>query len=367
MAEVRATNVTALTMASSSAYRSVVSLVEVRTSIQESVRDAMERISWKDHLEKGRPTSLKVNLGWELFIPGSITAPWVVEGVIQTIRDWVGPIAIVESDQVLERIEVAYRKSGMPELVQRYGVSWVNMSYSDTTTVDVRDGVVFQRLELPRILLDTQVITIPVMKTHAKTEITGSIKNQWGCISKLRHNYHLVLSDALADINATVAPKMSVMDATIGLEGNGPKSGVPRIVNRVLASADIVALDAVQAHVMGLDPERIRHLQTCAARGIGTNNLEEIEVRSDEPVSRGMFHFKPADHNLVSKIEEGLRRSRWKWLFFDTPIFTLMLLGAKVWYLIWYYGVRGKRFWAAILRDPFYGPLWKRVLEKQKI
>jgi uncharacterized protein (DUF362 family) len=347
---------------------SAVSVVSVKESIQEAVREAMEMVSWKDHLERGKPTSLKVNLGWELFIPGSITSPWVVEGVIQTIRDWVGPISIVESDQVLERIEVAYRKSGMPELCRRYGVSWVNMSHGETRTVEVDRGVIFPKLELPTILLETQVVTIPVMKTHAKTGITGSVKNQWGCISKLRHNFHLVLSDALADINATVAPKLSVMDATVGLEGNGPKSGVPRIVNHVLASSDIVALDTVQATIMGLDPRTVDHLKTCADRGIGTNELEQIEIKGASDIVRsGENKFLPAQHNLVSKIEEGLRRSRLKWLFFDTPIFTIMLLGAKVWYVIWFYLVSGKKHWNVILQDPFYGPLWKKVLEHKTI
>ena len=35
----------------------------------------------------------------------------------------------------------------------------------------------------------------------------------------------------------------AVMDGTVGLEGNGPKSGVPREVGVVLASADLVGLD----------------------------------------------------------------------------------------------------------------------------
>lgn len=345
--------------------RSLVSVVERRDSIQAAVREAMERVQWTEHLAKGKPTALKVNLGWDLFVPGSITAPWVVEGVIQTIRDWVGPISIVEADQVLERIDLAYQKSGLPELVRRYGISWVNMSHVPTISVEVKDGVAFHRLDLPKILLESQVITIPVMKTHAKTTITGSLKNQWGCISKLRHNYHLVLPDALADINATVKPVMSVMDATIALEGNGPKSGSPRIIDRVLASSDLVALDTVQAHMMGFDPKSIKHLVTCAARGIGTNDLDKITIVSVEGAPAQFAPFKPADHNLVSMLEEAFRRSRLKWLIFDTPVFSLMLFGAKIWYLVWYYLISGKKHWKTVLRHPFYGPLWKNVFERR--
>jgi len=340
-----------------------VSLVQVHNSVEEAVREALELISWRDHLEKGRPTALKVNLGWDLFIPGSITSPWVIEAVIRTIRDWVGPISIVESDQVLERIEIAYRKSRLPELCARENVHWVNMSRSEMVSVPVPHAAIFHRLDLPRILLDTQLVTIPVMKTHAKTGITGALKNQWGCISKLRHNYHLVLADALADINQSVHPALAIMDATVALEGNGPKSGRPKVVNRILASADPVALDTVQATVMGLNPERIEHIQVCAKRGLGEHRLEHIEIVGEPDAKSLNLGFRPATHNLVSRIEELLRRSRWKWVFFDTPIFLLMLIGAKVWYLIWFFFVNGKRHWRTVLSHPYYGQLWKTIRE----
>jgi uncharacterized protein (DUF362 family) len=323
----------------------------------------MELVSWKYALQRGKPTALKVNLGWDLFIPGSITSPWVVEGVILAIRDWVGPLYVVESDQVLENIEKAYRTSGLPAVCKRYGVTWVNMSHAPASRRELPGAKVFSTIELPDILTECQIVTIPVMKTHAKTRITGSLKNQWGCISKLRHNYHLTLSDALADINAALRPAFAVMDATVALEGNGPKSGRPKIVNRVLASADLVALDTVQAKLMGLDPGTIEHLQRCAERGIGTTAPDTIDIIGDPGASTLTLGFEPARHNLVSRIEELLRRSRWKWLFFDTPIFLIMLLGAKIWYLIWFYAVSGRKHWNTVLADSRYGPLWKSVLE----
>lgn len=340
---------------------SVVAVVQVKDSVEDAVREAMELASWKQHLQKGKPTSLKVNLGWDLFIPGSITSPWVIEAVIKTIQEWVGTLYIVEADQVLENIEKAFYKAGLDELCKRYKVQWINMTSQKTRIVPVPNGKIFPQLEIPEILLETQVITIPVMKTHAKTVITGAIKNQWGCISKMRHNHHLVLTDALADINSVVRPAFVVMDATIGLEGNGPKSGAPKLVNRILATPDIVACDTIQAKIMGLDPSKIAHVNACAERCLGTNKVEEIQLKGEENVAQLNLQFVPAKHNLVSRLEELLRRSRWKWLFFDSPIFYLMLLGAKVWYFIWCYLGKGRVYWKEILNHPFYGPEWRAV------
>jgi uncharacterized protein (DUF362 family) len=277
----------------------------------------------------------------------------------------VGQIYVVESDQVLENIEKAFRKSRLQELLDRYGVKWVNMSHSRTVHVNVENGVIFQELELPEILKECQVVTIPVMKTHAKTQITGAIKNQWGCISKLRHNYHLVLSDALADINSAIRPAFAVMDATIALQGNGPKSGQPKIVNRILASHDIVAIDTIQAKLMGLDPTSIIHLQKCAARCLGTSNLEEITITGDQDAGSVNLHFTPARHNIVSRVEELLRRSRLRKLVFHTPLFLLMLAGAKMWYYIWFYLVSGKKHWRTVLQDPVYGAEWEAISGKR--
>jgi uncharacterized protein (DUF362 family) len=341
--------------------RSIVAVLPVTVSVQETVRHAMELADFKKHLEPGKPTCLKINLGWDLFIPGSITSPWVVEGVIQTLKDSCGPLYLVESDQVLENIEKAFRKCKLADLCKRYGVQWVNLSNLESVKVQVPNGKVFQSIEIPQILLDSQIVTIPVMKTHAKTQITGAIKNQWGCISKMRHNYHLVLSDALADINSVLKPAFAVVDATIALEGNGPKSGHPRVVNKILASADIVAVDTVQAKMMGLDPSMIDHLQKCSERCLGTDRLEQIELEGDQDVLRTSLDFQPARHNLVSRIEELCRRSSFKWLVFDTPLFRLMLAGAKIWYLIWFYLGSGRRHWQRILQDPQYAPEWKEI------
>ena len=50
----------------------------------------------------------------------------------------------------------------------------------------------------------------------------------------MRHEYHLVLDDALADLNDVIRPALCLMDGTVGLEGDGPKSGWPRVANRIL-------------------------------------------------------------------------------------------------------------------------------------
>lgn len=343
----------------SSPTRSTVALERVGADVKGAVRRALEAADWTRALPRGADVSLKVNLGWDLFIPGSITSPLFAEALIETIRDHVGRIYMVESDQVLEDIERAFRESGMAAVCQRTGVTWVNMTSGPTVLHEAPHNPVLKRIEVPRILKDTLLVTVPVLKTHAKTRISGALKNQWGCIGTMRHEYHLVLDDALADLNDALRPALSVMDGTVGLEGNGPKSGWPRVTDLALCSRDPVALDSVEAQLMGLDPAGVGHLAACASRGLGVWDPARIDVRG-VPVAEARQSFRVARHNAVSLVETLLRRSFAKRLFFNTPIFDLCLWGAKLYYRQWARRRRRQAF-EAVLAHPVYGPQWRSV------
>ena len=164
--------------------RPVVAVERVAGDVRRALRRALDAADWSTHVPRGADVALKVNLGWDLFIPGSITSPLVVEALIGEIRDHVGRISLVESDQVLEDIEKAFVRSGMAEVCRRTGARWVNMSRAETVRVEAPENVVLKQLEVPRILREAVLITVPVMKTHGKTVITGALKNQFGCLSK---------------------------------------------------------------------------------------------------------------------------------------------------------------------------------------
>jgi uncharacterized protein (DUF362 family) len=344
---------------SSREARAVVAVEEVRGDVRDAVRRALAGADWTRFVARGADVSLKVNLGWDLFIPGSITSPLVLESLIEEIRDHVGRIYVVEADQVLEDIESAFHASGLAAVCQRTGVEWVNMTDAPTIPEEFPDNVVLKRIDVPRILRQTTLITVPVMKTHAKTGLTGALKNQWGCLSKMRHEYHLVLDDALADLNSAIRPALALMDGTVGLEGNGPKSGQSRVADRILCSGDPVALDTVQAEVMGLERAKIRHLATCAGRGIGTSDLARIDVRGMD-LAAARDPFRPARHNAVTSVETLLRRSALKRLFFNTKIFDVCLVGAKLYYHAWT-RLQAEGHWARIRAHPVYGPQWRGV------
>jgi hypothetical protein len=146
------------------------------------------------------------------------------------------------------------------------------------------------------------------------------------------------------------------MDGTIALEGDGPKSGRPKEMNLVLASCDLVALDAVAAQVMGFDPDEIEHLQLCSRHNLGTADHKDITVvgASIEEVAEP---FTPAKHNAVSWLELALRKSFARWLFFDTLLFGLSCWGTRRYYDLWDLTV-GRNLRDELLRSSDYGEQW---------
>jgi uncharacterized protein (DUF362 family) len=337
--------------------KALVAAEKIDGDVRAAIRRALDGARWKNAIPQGSKVALKVNLGWDLFIPGSITSPLFAELLIEEMRDHAGEIVMVESDQVLEDVEKAYVDSGMADVCRRTGVEWVNMSHAPTSPVHRPDNAILTTIDVPEVLQESLLVTVPAMKTHAKTVITGALKNQWGCLSKMRHEYHLVLNEALADLNSVMRPALAVMDGTIGLEGNGPKSGRPKIADMVLCSSDPVALDTIQAILMGIDPGEVKHLSTCAKRGVGVCDPGEIEVVGVDPNEAAMS-FKRPKHNAVSRVEDLLRRSVFKKLFFNTPIFDVCLFGAKNYYRLWT-ALEAKNAWRIARSHPIYGPQWQ--------
>ena len=97
------------------------------------------------------------------------------------------------------------------------------------------------------------------MKTHIFTTTTGAMKNAFGgLLNEHRHWTHPVIHETLVDL-LMIQKKIhrgvfAVMDGTFAGDGPGPRCMIPHVKNVLLASADQVAIDAVAAKLMGIDP-----------------------------------------------------------------------------------------------------------------
>jgi uncharacterized protein (DUF362 family)/ferredoxin len=129
------------------------------------------------------------------------------------------------------------------------------------------------------------LINLPKLKTHGFMQYTGAVKNLFGCIPGLaKAQFHLTVpdrddfADMLVDLALACPPHLTIMDAVVGMEGEGPAGGKPVEIGAVLASADPFALDLVAASAVGFDPERVYTCKSAHRRGLAPKRPDDVEV-----------------------------------------------------------------------------------------
>jgi ferredoxin len=141
-------------------------------------------------------------------------------------------------------------------------------------------------VNVSRAVLDADiVISLPKFKTHGLTVITGAIKNSYGILpGAQKAQLHKAAGsperfhEMLVDVFRLRVPDLFIMDAVIGMEGNGPASSDLRDIGMIIASDNAVALDSLVAVMMGCEPGRLRFLQKAKELGLGDYDQSKIEV-----------------------------------------------------------------------------------------
>ena len=180
----------------------------------------------------------------------------------------------------------AIRTTGLDRVANEVGAEIVDFDKAPSVEVEVADHRVLERVRIPRLIREVDLfVTLPKLKTHGLTLLTGAVKNQMGLISgRGKKDIHLAapkpaaLANAVLDIYSVARPHLAVMDAVVGMEGNGPAAGRPREIGLVIAGDDCSALDTVAAEIMGYDPGEIDTLRLGRERGLGVGRLDEIAL-----------------------------------------------------------------------------------------
>ena len=128
-------------------------------------------------------------------------------------------------------------------------------------------------------------LSLPKLKTHSMSQVTLSIKNQFGLVHQRSriadHNYRL--HQKFADIYRVLRPDFVLIDGLIATNHghypttyNANKCVVP--MDLLIGGPDPLATDVVGAALMGFDLTEVRHLDLCRATGIGQSDMARIDI-----------------------------------------------------------------------------------------
>lgn len=230
------------------------------------------------------------------------THPAVVAAVIRAVkRLGAGEITIAESSGGL------YNKAAMNAIYSGCGITAVceqenvllNQEFG-YRQVDCPDAVLCHQFSIIDPIIDADVvINIAKLKTHAMTGLSGCVKNMFGSVPGLgKPEMHCQYPDMadfqqmIVDLCALTAPAISILDAVMCMEGDGPTGGSPRHVGALLGGLNPFAVDVAACRLIAVEPENIHMLRHGVNRGFAPSSLSEIELIGDDLESLRVADFR---------------------------------------------------------------------------
>jgi uncharacterized protein (DUF362 family)/Pyruvate/2-oxoacid:ferredoxin oxidoreductase delta subunit len=252
----------------------------------ENVRPAVDKVFDRFPVEvSGKRVLIKPNvLRASTASEGIVTHPAVLQAVVEKVAQLQPAELIVGDNPGLFNYganEDCFVQTGLMAAAQGY--------YRNIGNDSVRvafDPAFMPAVSLSRAVLEADVvISLPKFKTHGLTVMTGAIKNSYGFLpgaQKARlhkaagspERFHQLI----VEVFRLRVPDLFIVDAVVGMEGNGPASPDLRDIGLILASNNAVALDAVIAFMMGLDPQRLPFLVKAKDEGLGDYDLDRIDI-----------------------------------------------------------------------------------------
>ncbi len=275
--------------------------------IKDAVGRAIEMsIGSLDNLIKeGDYVLIKPNLAFQA-PPESfaVVDPRTIEAVVSYIKEnsKAGKVVVGDNPSLgmhVGRAKPAFAESGMEEAARLGGADDViYFDEKEVVPMDIPGAKVFKHATVFKPFLDADVvINLPKMKVHLAGTVTLGIKNWNGIIPNCHPSgqqqgcHRIDLGQKMADCLKIRQADLTIVDAVIGMEGQGPHAGTPIEMNLIVAGESTPSVDAVACSIMGFDPIEIPAVRCAGTDGLGEIDVNKIDVVGEQ-IEDVMKHFK---------------------------------------------------------------------------
>ena len=358
-----------------SSERAVVAVVAATPeTVFADIERAMMLANVGRHLNPELETLLKINISWQHWYPACSTSPWQLEGVIRALRNLGyqqltgahNGTVVVDSFEGEEKNKhkAVQDKMNLPVVhLDTPPNRWVD--YKPKAEMLVLDDIFPEGIQIPEIFEGRNIVHLPTMKTHVFTTMTGAMKNAFGgLLHRKRHWTHSVIHETLVDLLAIqqeIHPGLfAVMDGTFAGDGPGPRAMRWHVKNRILASADQVAIDAVAAKMMGFDPMSLKFIRLAHERGLGCGDVSKIDVVGED-ISQVDWKFTGVESTFASRGQKLIYWGPLKPLenfLLRTPLVSLAFLASNLYHNGYWLKTKGRRRIAAAMQTE-----WGKLFE----
>jgi uncharacterized protein (DUF362 family) len=280
----------------------------------EDISDIVRQAVAGSGLRGKRKIFIKPNLSHPEYLPGVVTSPELMMQLVGLLRDGNNEVIVGESNGFNYPCWTAFDKTGMQAAVKAAGGTVINLSEDKVVEVKFQGNTPLKRLFLPKTVLDADaVVDLPLMKTHEFMAYSGAIKNLFGCVPSNKRIYlHPYLPEVFYRLYSLFKPQLTIMDARVGIEGNGPTKGKPVKMDLMLTGNDALAIDIVAAKVMMLDWK-----QTYLGYIAGKTGMQETDISVEGlPIAKVEHRFEPPRIDLPVKAQMMIYQHEYLTKFF---------------------------------------------------
>ncbi len=244
------------------------------------------------------------------------THPAVVRAVVELCLDLGAQVALGDSPGI-GNLENVAGKAGLLDIVKDTGITLA--PFEKSVPLASAKGT-FHKLEVAQDILDADVIiNLPKLKTHQMMGMTCAVKNMFGAVVGLRKpRLHLQAGTdkaffalMLLELSELLAPTLTIVDAIVGMEGEGPGSGDPVNIGVLLAGTHSQAVDTVATELLGLKTSEVWTQLLAQETGRPYTRLSEIELVGHPLDQLRISNFRPAK---MTDINFGLKGSLKRYL-----------------------------------------------------
>jgi len=253
-----------------------VGIVECKSYNQKRIDAAIQKALKLIDFEfgKNKKVLLKPNLVVEKSQnpEATVTNRAIIESVCKILKKNNCKIFIGESS--FTDTSDCFKAYGLDKLAKKYNAKLVIFEQDKLVKVSNPHAKILNSFPISKTLRDVDlIVNLPKLKTHLLMRYTGAVKNLYGVIpGGLKQRLHNKakgeknFSNLLLDIYEKIHPQLNIMDGVIGMEGQGPTSGIPVKSGVILCSKNAFALDMASTKLMGLHPKKVYYLNYALKR-----------------------------------------------------------------------------------------------------
>ncbi len=258
-------------------------------SLENSLSGLLDASGLVHLVPPGKSIFIKPNLV-EALAPPITTPVKLIQLLVDYLRERIpgSPLLIGEGTGSLTyNTHHPLQMLGYTDLAKEKNIPLLDLNEEPLTRKENTECKKWPVMHLPSILDDVFLLSVPVLKVHTLADVTLTMKNMMGCAppSHFRGSggwgksaFHEQIHEAIFDLNRYRTPDFTLLDASIGMaEAHLWGAHCDPPVNRLVASADPVAIDAYGASLLGVDWRKIGYI-SMADKLLGSATTLPVEV-----------------------------------------------------------------------------------------